>query len=162
VAFTTYLGVEGESWAYPDGILFHNSSIRVSDVTDGTSHTTLIGERPPSSTGLVTTWWGTGGQSARGSGESVLGEWEKWIDLGTFPGHCEDRNYHFRPGRLGDPCGDLHFWSLHPRGANFAFADGSVRFMSYAAGVVDRTGDEPVSVMHSLATRAGGEPVSHP
>lgn len=46
----------------------------------------------------------------------------------------------------------LHFWSPHPGGANFGFADGSVRFLSYAA-------DE---VLPALATRAGNEGVSAP
>ena len=46
----------------------------------------------------------------------------------------------------------FHFWSLHPGGANFAFADGSVRFLSYSAD----------SVMPALSTRAGGETVVVP
>lgn len=46
----------------------------------------------------------------------------------------------------------FHFWSLHSGGANFAFADGSVRFLRYSA--------EPI--MPALATRAGGEAVSLP
>jgi prepilin-type processing-associated H-X9-DG protein len=46
-------------------------------------------------------------------------------------------------------CHQGHFWSLHPGGANFAFADGSVRFLSYSA--------EPI--LPALATRAGGEVV---
>ena len=46
----------------------------------------------------------------------------------------------------------FHFWSPHPGGANFAFADGSVRFLRYSAD----------SIMPALATRAGGEVVSVP
>jgi prepilin-type processing-associated H-X9-DG protein len=41
----------------------------------------------------------------------------------------------------------FHFWSLHPGGAHFAFADGSARFLSYSAD----------SVLPALATRAGGD-----
>ena len=48
---------------------------------------------------------------------------------------------------LNDPCGMFHFWSPHPGGANFAFADGSVRFLRYSA----------YSIMPALASRAGGE-----
>jgi prepilin-type processing-associated H-X9-DG protein len=49
-------------------------------------------------------------------------------------------------------CDALHFWSLHSGGANFAFADGSVRFLRYSAD----------DVMPALATRAGGEVVAIP
>jgi prepilin-type processing-associated H-X9-DG protein len=41
----------------------------------------------------------------------------------------------------------FHFWSLHPGGANFAFCDGSVRFLPYSAN----------DILPALATRAGGE-----
>lgn len=53
----------------------------------------------------------------------------------------------FGPGRTDNPCDRWHFWSLHPGGANFAFADGSVRFMPYGAK----------AIMPALATRDGGE-----
>ena len=45
-----------------------------------------------------------------------------------------------------------HFWSVHPGGAHFAFADGSVRFLKYSA--------DPI--LPALATRAGGESVAVP
>ena len=46
----------------------------------------------------------------------------------------------------------FHFWSPHSGGANFALADGSVRFLAYSA--------DPV--LPALATRAGGESVAIP
>jgi prepilin-type processing-associated H-X9-DG protein len=60
---------------------------------------------------------------------------------------CGPGNYPFRPSRFDDPCGMLHFWSPHAGGANFAFGDGSVRFLAYTAN----------DVMPALATRGGGE-----
>ena len=54
------------------------------------------------------------------------------------------------PSQFDDQCGMFHFWSPHAGGANFALADGSVRFIRYEAN----------DIMPALATRAGGEIVS--
>ncbi len=158
-AYTTYLGVEGTSYLQRDGILYYNARVRLTDVIDGTSNTTLVGERPPGSTGRISFWYGFGGLGGLGAADVVLGEWEVWAGEQGFIGECPgmDWSNHFKPGRLGDPCDDLHFWSLHPGGANFLFADGAVRFLSYSAGNVHRTADSRTSITHSLATRAGGE-----
>jgi prepilin-type processing-associated H-X9-DG protein len=45
----------------------------------------------------------------------------------------------------------LGFGSYHPGGANFAFCDGSVRFLKSATDL---------KVLSALATRSGGEVVS--
>ena len=45
---TSFLGVEGTDYSRKNGILFADSQVRISDVVDGTSHTLLVGERPPS------------------------------------------------------------------------------------------------------------------
>jgi prepilin-type processing-associated H-X9-DG protein len=63
--------------------------------------------------------------------------------------------YHFGPpGSIKDAngvpqpvCDQFHFWSLHPGGANFVFADGSVHFLAYSAD----------NVLPMMGTRAGGE-----
>jgi prepilin-type processing-associated H-X9-DG protein len=65
---------------------------------------------------------------------------------------CPSNGYRFVPGRPGSQCDVYHFWSLHPGGANWLFADGSVRFLRYDAD----------SVLPALATRAGGETASLP
>jgi prepilin-type processing-associated H-X9-DG protein len=55
-------------------------------------------------------------------------------------------------GEITNQCDMFHFWSLHNGGANFAFADGSVLFLSYSAA----------PLMTALASRAGGEAVEVP
>jgi prepilin-type processing-associated H-X9-DG protein len=49
-----------------------------------------------------------------------------------------------------DPCSWNQLWSMHPGGANFAFADGSVQFLSYSLA-------NPVVL--ALSTISGNESV---
>ncbi len=148
VAFTSYLGVEGRSQDTKDGMLFRDSSVRVLDVTDGTSNTLMLGERPPAAD-LRYGWWYRGwGQSQDGSLEMLLGASERNV-VGEG---CPAGPFSFAPGRLDNQCDVFHFWSPHTGGANFAFGDGSVRFLSYSA--------EPV--ISALTTRASGEVVAVP
>jgi prepilin-type processing-associated H-X9-DG protein/prepilin-type N-terminal cleavage/methylation domain-containing protein len=149
-AFTSYLGVEGSNQVSRDGLLFRDSRVRFADILDGTSNTLMVGERPPSANEVLGWWYAGWGQSQDGSGEMVLGVRE--TNIGTYAPNCPDGPYHFKAGRTFNQCDVFHFWSPHSGGANFAFADGSVRFLSYSAD----------SILPALATRAGGETVSIP
>jgi prepilin-type processing-associated H-X9-DG protein len=150
VAFTDYLGVAGRNQSDHDGILFDASNIRLADILDGTSNTLMVGERPPSSD-LFFGWWYAGvGQNQDGSADMLLGSNEKAI-APEF-NECPRRTSSYGPGRLNNICDALHFWSLHPGGANFLMADGSVHFLAYSAK----------TVLPALATRAGGEAVTLP
>jgi prepilin-type processing-associated H-X9-DG protein/prepilin-type N-terminal cleavage/methylation domain-containing protein len=153
VAFTSYLGVSGTSTAAKDGVLYQDSRVSLTDVTDGTSNTLLLGERPPS-TDFQFGWWYAGiGQRFTGSGDMVLGVREPNLQLIVSGSKCGPGNYPFMPADgFSDPCGLFHFWSPHPGGANFALCDGSVRFLAYSAN----------PVMPALATRAGSEAVTIP
>jgi prepilin-type N-terminal cleavage/methylation domain-containing protein/prepilin-type processing-associated H-X9-DG protein len=151
VAFTCYLGVEGRDLFAQDGMYFVDSHVRLADVRDGTSQTLLIGERPPS-TDFEFGWWYMGvGQQVTGSADMVLGVEEQNV-LPYFKAPCSSGVYEYGPGQISEQCDMFHFWSLHTGGANFAFVDGSVRFLSYSAA----------PLMPALASRAGGEAVETP
>lgn len=160
VALTDYLGVSGKTqgrypsqnnnttYAGQDGMLYVNSSVRMPTIYDGTSNTFLIGERPPSNTseyGWI--YAGSGDYPYFGATDVVLGvaEWNDVLNV-------RDK---FRLGNLRDPIDEhrFHFWSLHPGGAQWAMADGSVQFLPYST---------LTTVMDALSTRAGGEPVGLP
>lgn len=158
-ALTSYLAVAGrnqfrESPALgQDGIIYVNSSTNMSGILDGTSNTLMIGERPPSSNLLYGWMWaGAGDAPYFGTTDIVLGVHERAMTPGATPDL-------FRKGAVIDPTDQhrYHFWSLHPGGANWALADGSVRFISYSASTAENMANP--SVLQRLATRAGGEVV---
>jgi prepilin-type N-terminal cleavage/methylation domain-containing protein/prepilin-type processing-associated H-X9-DG protein len=150
-ASTSYVGVLGIAWDHTDGVLFLDSRIRLSDITDGTSNTLMVGERPPS-TDFRYGWWYAGwGQAGTGSGDMLLGVTEENLGGGSG-GSCSLGPYQFQPGQINNQCDLFHYWSPHAGGANFLFADASVHFLPYSAA----------PIMPALATRAGGEVVTDP
>jgi prepilin-type N-terminal cleavage/methylation domain-containing protein/prepilin-type processing-associated H-X9-DG protein len=163
-ALTSYAGVGGTdsanpNWPLSDGVLFWRSRLAITDIVDGTSNTIAIGERPPGATsfdvnfngwwqGLDTIGWRYGApgwefdtiQYVRNTVASPSTTSTITGAPCTFPAL-------FGPGNPNEACDYNHFWSLHGIGANFLFADGSVRFLPYTA--------QPI--MPALATRNGGE-----
>jgi prepilin-type N-terminal cleavage/methylation domain-containing protein/prepilin-type processing-associated H-X9-DG protein len=150
VAVAGYLGVLGTDYRMTNGVLYRGSRVRFTDISDGTSNTIMAGERPPSPDFWLGWWYASG--AVDGSGDTTLGVRE--VNGGTDPYtiSCPRGPYNFRPGKVNEQCDAFHFWSLHSGGGNFAFADGSVRFLRYS---VD-------SLLPALASRAGGEVVSLP
>jgi prepilin-type processing-associated H-X9-DG protein len=153
-AFTSYLGVAGlDALATRNGMLFQDSTTRLADATDGTSNTLLLGERPPSADYQFGWWYAGIGLGLTGAADLVLGVREPNPLAITATSPCGPGRYPFMDARgFNDQCGMFHFWSPHTGGANFAFADGSIRFLSYSV--------DPI--MPALASRAGGESVSIP
>jgi len=147
VAFTSYLGVSGTKSDTNDGILFYSSKVRLKDITDGTSSTLMVGERPPSAD-LIFGWWYAGsGYDGSGSGDVVLAVRDADYPIFYSNLNCPDNKIGLMDGKLTDNCDQTHFWSLHQGGANFMMADGSVHFIIYDAN----------PLLPALATRAGGE-----
>jgi prepilin-type N-terminal cleavage/methylation domain-containing protein len=126
---TNYLGVMGTSPTANDGILLYGASVSLSDITDGASHTIIMGERGIPND-LYYGWPYCGYGDSTGNGDNLCSTY-----LGLAPG---------RP----DGSHDFHFWSYHPQMAVFLWADGSVRPLSYN---LDNT------TFQALATRAGNE-----
>jgi prepilin-type N-terminal cleavage/methylation domain-containing protein len=192
IAFTEYLGVSGwrnAPWGYggsivtpaekADGVLYFRSKVRITDITDGSSNTFIVGERPPSAD-LVYGWWFAGaGYDASGRGDVVLGPREgpggdPFDTSGTI--YPTGSSYSesiiaadgatpcnvayppwgklgFQPGRVQDPCDQTHFWSQHTGGANWLRGDASVKFVNYG---VDSP-NQATSTFTALCTRNEGE-----
>jgi prepilin-type processing-associated H-X9-DG protein len=128
-----------------DGIFYRNSKIRIVDITDGTSNTTMIGDRAWVQTMAI--WAGSpnnavtraGPQnawpSATGPSQALVLAHNNWINITTDA-----------DGGLDD------FSSNHTNGVNLVFADGSVHFL------VSITVDGPARrAFWAMGTRAGGE-----
>lgn len=60
---------------------------------------------------------------------------------------CPSTKVGFQEGNINEWCDLTHYWSLHPGGANFLFADGAVRFLTYGAD----------KILRDLSTRGDGE-----
>jgi len=136
-----------------DGIYFIDSCVRLTDITDGSSNTLLFGERyhrdPEYDLRQPMVLPGVGQMAERGrwgwvAGPGVMGE----VMLHT----AAPINYRVPPGGDRATLQDRQctFGSGHGGGANFAFADGSVRFLSESM---------PLATLQALSTRAGGEVV---
>ena len=149
-ALTSYLGVSGSDndvnaqFHGPTNGMFDVSSsgVPLTDVTDGTSNTLMVGERPPTAN-LFLGWWGASDY------DTLLSTRQLYGDPFGAPGCVLPGLY--GPGSLQGPCnGDGNdFWSFHAGGANWLFGDGAVRFLPYSAS----------AMTIPLGSRNGGEVV---
>jgi len=154
VAFTGYLGVadsregnEAYNGGQSNGILFWTSKTRFADITDGTSNTLMVGERPPSKD-LYYGWWFAGaGWDGSGEGDVVLGA--RGYNYASSLG-CSTTYVGLQPGTINNQCDQAHFWSLHSGGSNFLMGDGSVKFVTYSNN----------TILPQLSSASGGEVAS--
>jgi prepilin-type N-terminal cleavage/methylation domain-containing protein/prepilin-type processing-associated H-X9-DG protein len=161
VSSTNYVGCFGKgdpSSLYPysptdnppgrdngEGLFFRNRSIAIAAITDGTSQTLAVGEK--SQNLARATWTGAvtnaavpitelqaeDGLSPEGGDALVVAHTGELDGPNSRPAHADQ------------------FWARHPGGAQFAFADGSVRFLKEK---------RPLAIFQAMATRAGGEVLS--
>lgn len=140
----SYVGNYGDSGPGPNagtGVFFRNSAVKLGDITDGASSTLMVGER--SFKYGDATWVG----AVTGSHLSAAPD----SGLPTTPKHASSYVLGHTGGAtegLRRPLEVNHFSSAHPRGANFLFADGSVRFLSSSVDY---------NTLKALSTRTGGE-----
>jgi prepilin-type N-terminal cleavage/methylation domain-containing protein/prepilin-type processing-associated H-X9-DG protein len=115
-------------------------SVRIASVTDGTSNTVAVGERPPSADLRWGRWFHADTHSLLGYPNFATNS--MFTNIPCITPRLYDAD------KLNDPCAWTHYWSVHSGGANWLLADGSVRFLGYASGQ---------KVLPALATIAGGE-----
>jgi prepilin-type N-terminal cleavage/methylation domain-containing protein/prepilin-type processing-associated H-X9-DG protein len=146
-SYAATVGDDSSDCADPtgNGVFYRNSRTRFADITDGTSQTTLLGDRPWAQAKCI--WAGAPNNAIATAGP--LNPWQNatapapvlvlvhnnWINITTDS-----------DGGLDD------FSSLHTGGANIALADGSVRFVHS----ITADGQEHRDFW-ALGTRSGGE-----
>lgn len=129
-----------------DGIFHPDFTVRTVDVPDGTSNTIMIGERVPGPEGENGGWYAKWGVCSTCPIAQILAAGYR-LKLPEFVVGCSANRDTFGPADRNVTCTLGRFGGFHPGGANFAFADGSVRFVRYSFA----------EVMPALATRAGNE-----
>ncbi len=136
------------------GVFYRNSRTRLTDITDGTSNTLLVGERAWGYANGV--WAGAvpGGVILRGRQNPNPGGRSGWYPAAALVlAHS-----HLNNG-TGDTDGGLDdFASNHPGGSNFLLADGSVHFLRSIPGDNPDGSFTPDGLaFQALGTRANGE-----
>jgi prepilin-type N-terminal cleavage/methylation domain-containing protein/prepilin-type processing-associated H-X9-DG protein len=156
VAMTSFVGshndVEAPISATNNGVLFLNSSIRFEDITDGSSQTIFVGEKLNR---VPDEGWASGTRASLRNAGSGINRTPTPALAG--PGSVDGDDDEGQAAGAGAASatdtlayvGGYSTW--HPGGANFAFGDGSVRFLKNS---INRR------IFRLLANRADGEIIS--
>jgi prepilin-type processing-associated H-X9-DG protein len=144
--------IQGMWWSADGHVKYGGTSsprVTIASIADGTSNTIMIGERPPPA--VASDGYGAWeGNIVIDGGVGVAGT-ELWVlsptGANSPSGQCPSPAL-FGPYDLINDCAYNNAGSFHTGGANFAFGDGSVKFISYS---ISR------QTLMALSTRAGGE-----
>lgn len=129
-----YLGISGDTeygsagTTSANGSFYTRSSVKISDILDGSSQTMVIGERGLPND-LVWGWVICGGM-----------EFDQYVS--TARGLSPGKNAPYTAGIVE------RYWSWHPGGSHFLFGDGHIRLLSYSMNF---------NTYRALSTRNGGE-----
>jgi prepilin-type N-terminal cleavage/methylation domain-containing protein/prepilin-type processing-associated H-X9-DG protein len=116
-------------------ILIHtNGPVKYANITDGSSNTIVIGERNYNKSGLISAYnaWDENNGFVDGYDWDTI----RWSYAVPIPDRNDNSYY------------SEQFGSSHPGGAQFVFADGSVRLISYGVSL---------QVFQAVSSRNGGE-----
>jgi len=153
-------GYWGTNFGPPDGFTAGSGTLRgffdyrvtqkpptIASVTDGTSNTVIVGEIIPVRAADANFWFQNGGLA----GMTVPLNWNS----NTYAPNGANCPCNWQAASTPLGCrfsaAAKGFVSMHPGGANFAFGDGSVRFLKQSIAMPTYT---------ALGSRAGGEVVS--
>ena len=165
VYLTSYMGVTGNDDWQENGYWGSNARnglfavytyqrsktkrpVRMGSVTDGTSNTVAVGERPAH----LTAGWGWLYATDFDSLMAVPSNDDSYGVATDGASPVCPRPSAYRPDTVNGRCAHTHYWSAHTGGGNWAMADGGVRFFTYAA----------VDTVVLMASINGGEVVSQP
>jgi prepilin-type N-terminal cleavage/methylation domain-containing protein/prepilin-type processing-associated H-X9-DG protein len=134
------------------GIFYRNSRTSVAEIADGTSNTIAVGERSHNLSYVtwvarsIDGWLGKTSPIEGGTDQFNPSPEECWTQV-LGPAGLEDG-----PRTINNPQAHVEdYWSRHPGGANFLFADGSVHFL--------KSSIDP-RPWRAMATRGMGEVIS--
>jgi hypothetical protein len=157
-ALTCYLGNSGTTSTSFDGVLYQKSKVKLVEITDGTSNTIMVGERPPNSNVEFGWWFAAYGYDGRGNADCVMTSNDIAVANYFIANYSASPNqpcdgsasvkYGLQPSKNPNiGCDAAHYWSFHSGGGLFLMGDGSSRFVSYTNN----------GVLPALSTRNGGE-----
>jgi prepilin-type processing-associated H-X9-DG protein len=154
-AFSSYAGNAGTftfgysnlmptgNLAFFNGLIYNDSSVRLSSITDGTSNTFVFGEHSKGHLFVLDPGYAISDCSWNS------GRWYDTLFATTYPLNLgAGNNVAFAGGTNASYYFPTSAGSYHPGGANFAFCDGSVRFIktsvsswTFQSGNADSYGD---------------------
>jgi prepilin-type N-terminal cleavage/methylation domain-containing protein/prepilin-type processing-associated H-X9-DG protein len=139
------------------GVFYRNSKTRIADITDGTSHTILVGEKAWANAKGI--WAGAIANAVcvRGPDNPCPGS-----GAGSYSAPTLVLSHSHLNNATTDTDGGLDdFSSRHPTGSNFVYGDGSIHFLHSISGDCSDGNYTPESLsFQALGTRAGGENLS--